>query len=552
MTELIEVINLDRLDLNSKKKNVCAYARVSTASDSQLNSFANQVSTYTNEILNNPNWNFIGVYADEGISGTGLKKRNQFNMMLTAANHGLIDLILTKSISRFARNTIDCLKTIQDLKRIGIEVYFEKENISSFDPGIEFIISVLSGMAEEESRTISENVKWGNTKRFENGIFHMVTKRVLGYEHDSHGRIIINEHEASTVKKIYEMFLEGYGSTPIIKYLEDNNIKSPLGNTHWNKSAIYGILKNEKYTGNAMLQKTYRPSFKSNDKVINNGALPKFYVLNSHPAIISIDMFDEVQALRKQKSLKYHKSDKKDLKVAFSKETPYTGLIHCPHCGKNFNMKTNKIGSEFASRYLQCSSNKLQKKCISETISCHVIDQQMIQQINLIIQNKNDFIKSLTEALNSDIRIIQAKSDLNQTQAKIKAVESKLELIKDSSDEFHQTVLSQLNKDLYELKITEAMITNKLITEMNVDAFILEIKQILKPHQKPVSMLSEFPYKSLFSKIIIQSRDQIIFVLGMRNDYENIEIPGSLYLPGVVSYNIRKTAFQSTHGILFY
>ena len=176
------------------------------------------VSTYTNEILDNPNWNFIGVYADEGISGTGLKKRNQFNMMLTAANHGLIDLILTKSISRFARNTIDCLKTIQDLKRIGVEVYFEKENISSFDSGIEFIISVLSGMAEEESRTISENVKWGNTKRFENGVFHMVTKRVLGYEHDSYGHIIINEHEASTVRKIYEMFLEGYGSTPIIKY----------------------------------------------------------------------------------------------------------------------------------------------------------------------------------------------------------------------------------------------------------------------------------------------------------------------------------------------
>lgn len=125
-------------------------------------------------------------------------------------------------------------------------------------------------------------------------------------------------------------------------------------------------------------------------------------------------------------------------------------------------------------------------------------------------------------------------------------------MILDTSGEFHQIVISQLNKDLYELKITETMITNKLITEMNVDAFILEIKQISKPHQKPVSTLSEFPYKRLFSKIIIQSRDQIIFVVGMRNDYKNIKIPGILYLSGVVSYNIRKTAFQSTHGILFY
>ena len=139
-----------------------------------------------------------------------------------------------------------------------------------------------------------------------------------------------------------------------------------------------------------------------------------------------------------------------------------------------------------------------------------------------------------------------------QTKAKIKAIESKLELIGNTTDDFHQIVLSQLNKDLHELKITEAMLTNKLITEMNVDTFILEIKQILKPHQKPVSMLSEFPYKSLFSKIIIQSRDQIVFIVGMRNDYENIKISDNLFLTGVVSYNIRKTAFQSTHGILFF
>ena len=552
MRKLVEIINFNQISSKSEKRNVCAYARVSTASDTQINSFDTQVSTYTNEILSNPKWNFIGVFADEGISGTDLTKRKQFNKMMTIAKNGDIDLIITKSISRFARNTVDCLRMIQDLKRIQVEVYFEKENITSFDPHIEFAISVLSGVAEEESRTISENVKWGNTKRFENGIFHIVTKRVLGYDHDASGNIVINGQEASTVRKIYEMFLNGHGSTPIIRYLEENKIKSPLGNDYWDKSAIYGILKNEKYTGNALLQKTYRPSFKSKDKVKNEGVLPKFYVMNSHPSIISIETYNQVQEMRKQKSLKYHKSNSKDLKETFKHGTPYTSLIHCPHCGRSFHMKTNKIGSDFASRYLQCSSNKLQKKCISETVSCHVLDQQIIQQINLMIKNKDIFIKSLTEALNEDSRIIEAKVDLKRTQAQIEATKLKLSSLEETNDEFHKQVNTQLQIDLQELKIKEACIKNKLATDMNVDAFIHEMKTIIKPYQQSITSISEFPYKQVFSKIIIQDRDQILFVIGLRNDYENIQKNLSLFLPGSVSYKIRKTGFESKHGILFF
>ena len=552
MSKLVEVININQISSKSEKRNVCAYARVSTASDTQINSFDTQVSTYTNEILSNPKWNFIGVFADEGISGTDLTKRKQFNKMMTIAKNGDIDLIITKSISRFARNTVDCLRMIQDLKRIQVEVYFEKENISSFDPQIEFVISVLSGMAEEESRSISENVKWGNTKRFENGIFHMVTKRVLGYEHDASGNIVINEKEASTVRKIYEMFLNGHGSTPIISYLEANKIKSPLGNDYWDKSAIYGILKNEKYTGNALLQKTYRPSFKSKDKVKNEGVLPKFYVMNSHPTIISIETYNQVQELRKQKSIKYHKSDSKDLKETFKNGTPYTNLVLCPHCGRSFHMKTNKIGSDFAIRYLQCSSNKLQKKCISDTISCHVLDQQIIQQINLMIKNKNIFIKSLTEALNEDNRIIQAKADLKETQAQIDALNLRFSSLGEATDDFHQIVITQLQVDLDVLKIKEASIENRLSTEMNVEAYIHEMKSILKPYQKSIESISEFPYKQVFSKIIIQERNQILFIVGLRNDIVDIHKNLNLFLPGSVSYKIRKTEFRSIHGIHFH
>ncbi|MFA7075986.1 MAG: recombinase family protein [Candidatus Izemoplasmatales bacterium] len=553
MIELKEVINYKDLSLHKKKRNVCAYARVSTSSEVQLLSFDTQVSTYAKQIMSNPDWNFVGVYADEGKSGTNITKRTQFNLMIEAARNGLIDLIITKSISRFSRNTLDSIKLIQELKNKNVEVFFEKENISTFDPKIELIMPILSGMAEEESRSISENVKWGNTKRFEKGEFHVVTKRMLGYDHDESGKLVINEQEASTVRKIYEMFLDGVGAAPIMKYLEDHNIPTTFGNKQWSKTAVYGILKNEKYTGNALLQKTYRPSFKSKHTVNNKGELSQFYVVDSHPAIISLAIFNKVQEIRKQKSIKYQKSNIKNMEETFgTKDTPYTGFVRCAHCGKHFNMKVNKNTSSFANRFLQCLSNASKKTCVADTLSCDVIDQEIVNQINLIIKNKNTFINSLTRALNNDERLVIAKQELKATQTKLSLSELKLNEMISETDGFHKAVIDQINKDIYDLKIQVADLQNKIMIDLNVDNYLIRIKSLLKEYSLPINSIEEFPYKKFFSKLIVLERNKIIFVMGKRNDYENINLSQELLYSGSIQYRIRKTDHNAEHGLLFF
>src|SRR5690554_1143048 len=270
LMKIREIIDINKITATKKKKNVCAYARVSTAKDVAHLSFDTQVQVYTDLILSNPEWNFVGVYADEGKSGTNLEAREQFKLMIEVARNHMIDLIITKSLSRFARNTVDCLSTLQELKSWGTEVWFENENISSFDPKIEFVISVLSGMAEEEARNVSENVKWNVRKQFKEGKFFMVTKRFMGYDRDADGNLIIIEEEARVVRKIYEMYTEERTMREIMHWLESHHIKTILGRDKWYKNAVMQILKNEKYTGNAILQKTLRPSFKSKKYIKND------------------------------------------------------------------------------------------------------------------------------------------------------------------------------------------------------------------------------------------------------------------------------------------
>jgi len=210
-------------------KRVAAYARVSTDETDQLHSYQTQMEEYTGRIQKNEEWEFAGMFADEGITGTDMRKRPNFMKMIQAAKDGHIDLILTKSISRFSRNTIDILTVIKDLRTIGVEIYFEKENISSTDPKIDFVLTVMSSMAQEESRSISENTKWGIQKRFQQGKLIMNTTWFLGYDKDDKGNLIINEEQAKTVRYIYDLYLRGMAITSLARHLKKNNIKNGRG-----------------------------------------------------------------------------------------------------------------------------------------------------------------------------------------------------------------------------------------------------------------------------------------------------------------------------------
>ena len=263
-------------DSPSTIKRVAAYARVSTDNEEQLTSYEAQVDYYTRHIKSNPAWQMVEVYSDEGISATSTKKRDGFNRMIADALEGKIDLIITKSVSRFARNTVDTLTTVRQLKEKGVEVYFEKENIYTLDSKGELLITIMSSLAQEESRSISENVTWGQRKRFADGKVSLPYSRFLGYDRSEDGLPQINEEEAKIVQLIYRLFLEGQTPHSIARYLTKQGITSPGGKKIWQSGTIRNILTNEKYKGDALLQKKYTVDFLTKKQKVNEGEVPQY------------------------------------------------------------------------------------------------------------------------------------------------------------------------------------------------------------------------------------------------------------------------------------
>ena len=282
------------------KRRTAAYARISTDHEDQLTSCATQVEYYTCYIKESSELEFVKVYTDEGITGTSIKRRAGFRQMISDALAGKIDFIITKSVSRFARNTVDLLSTIRQLKEHGVEVYFEKENIRTFDSRGELLLSIMASVAQEESRSISENCKWGQRRRFSEGKFSVPYKRFLGYDRGENGELVINEEQAAIVRRIYDMFLEGYTPYSIAKALTEDKIPTPGGKEVWRRNVVKSILTNEKYKGDALLQKVFTVDYLTKRKKKNTGEVTRYYVEGSHEPIIPPKVFDEVQALFKQ------------------------------------------------------------------------------------------------------------------------------------------------------------------------------------------------------------------------------------------------------------
>lgn len=278
-----------------QKRKVAAYARVSTLKDYQQTSYKAQMEYYTTYIQEQSDWIFAGVYADEGVTGTSIAKRAGFQKMIEDALDGKIDLIITKSVSRFARNTVDSLTTIRQLKEHGIECYFEKENIWTFDTKGELLITIMSSLAQEESRNISENTRWGMRKAFRDGKVFVPYKHFLGYDRGPDGELIVNPKEAETVRLIYRLFLDGYSFCGIAAELTRREIRTPYGYQIWNDRTVKNILQNEKYRGDALLQKRYSRDFLDRKMRKNDGKVQQYYIEGNHEAIIEPAVFEEVQ-----------------------------------------------------------------------------------------------------------------------------------------------------------------------------------------------------------------------------------------------------------------
>ena len=287
---------------DKQKLRVAAYCRVSTDSDEQATSYEVQIEHYTSYIQANPEWTLAGVYADDGITGTNTKMREQFNKMIADCMDGKIDMIITKSISRFARNTLDCLKYIRKLKEREIPVFFEKENINSMDAKGEVMLTIMASLAQQESQSLSQNVKLGIQYRYQQGEVQVNHNRFLGYTKDENKRLVIVPEEAEIIKRIYREYLEGSSLNKIAKGLEADGVLTGAGRKKWHSSSLHKILTNEKYMGDALLQKTYTVDFLSKKRVNNDGVVPQYYVENNHEAIIPKHLFMLVQEeLKKRK-----------------------------------------------------------------------------------------------------------------------------------------------------------------------------------------------------------------------------------------------------------
>jgi len=345
--------------LKEKKLRVCSYCRVSTDQMEQRNSFSAQVEHYTTYIKNNPAWSLAGIYADEALSGKNAAKRPEFMRMVSDAENKKFDLIITKSISRFARNTADCLETVRKLKLLGIGIYFEKESIDTLTAESELMLSILSSVAEEELNSISQNMRWAYQRRFKNGKHKINTKRFLGYDKDKDGNLIINEEQASIVRRIFKDYLSGLGISRIAKGLDAKNIS---GNTKWAFSTIRDIIKNEKYIGDMLLQKTITTDFK---KRRNKGEVPMYYVKNTHQAIISRKDFEKAQELMVERAKS--KGNIEGNREKYLKRYVFTSTIVCGHCGNTYKRHLDNCGNAAESACWVCSTYIIGRK-----ISCNV------------------------------------------------------------------------------------------------------------------------------------------------------------------------------------
>lgn len=438
-----QVGNISRQQEDKPKLRVAAYCRVSTDSDEQASSYETQVEHYTEYIKKNPEWEFAGIYADDGISGTNTKKREEFNRMIEACKTGEIDMIITKSISRFARNTLDCLKYIRMLKDKNIPVFFEKESINTMDAKGEVLLTIMASLAQQESQSLSQNVKMGLQFRYQNGQVQVNHNHFLGYTKDREGNLVIDPEQAEVVKRIYREYLEGSSMDKIAKGLEKDGILTGAGKKKWWTSTINKILRNEKYIGDALLQKTYTTDFLNKTRVKNNGIVPQYYVENNHEAIIPKDIFLRVQEeLVRRRVVKTSANGKKR---SYSCNHCFAQLVICGECGEMFRrIHWNNRGCK--SIVWRCLSRleATGMECHARTVNETVLENVVVQAINTLLDDKSTYQAQLQQNIAKVIREAQ-KNNTDGIDEQLMELQKEL-LEKANNKEAYDEIADQIFK----------------------------------------------------------------------------------------------------------
>lgn len=475
-----------------KKLRVAAYCRVSTETEEQNLSYEVQVAHYTEYIKKNTEWEFAGIFADDGISGTNTKKREEFNRMIEECMEGNIDLVITKSISRFARNTLDCLKYIRQLKDKNISVFFEKENINTMDAKGEVLLTIMASLAQQESQSLSQNVKLGLQYRYQQGKVQVNHNRFMGYTKDEEGNLIIVPEEAEIIKRIYREYLEGKSLVGIGRDLEKDGILTAAGKPRWRPETIKKILLNEKYIGDALLQKTFTVDFLTKKRVKNEGHVPQYYVENSHEAIIPKELFLQAQEELHRRNNIYTGTDKN--KRIYSSKYALSTITFCGDCGDIYRRVYWNIHGrkEFVWR---CVTRIEQgpEVCKNRTVKEAELYDAVMTAINRLLAGGDNMIRILEENIHAIIgdtteyKISEINTLLEEKQKELISLANKgkdFESLADEIEELRekrQTLLvedaslSGENERINEL--IEFIRTNKYRTLLYDDTLVRKIIQ---------------------------------------------------------------------------
>ncbi|MCR4436657.1 MAG: recombinase family protein [Clostridiales bacterium] len=500
------------------KKRVCAYCRVSTDTEEQLSSYEAQVTYYEDYIKKRPDWEFAGIYADEGITGTNTKNRVEFKRMIDDCMVGRIDLIITKSISRFARNTLDCLKYVRILKEKGIAVYFEKENIDTLDTKGEVLLTILSSLAQDESRSISENSRWGIVRRFQQGKVRVNHKKFMGYDKDENGELVINEKEAEIVRRVFEEYLKGKSCYKIAEGLETDGILTATGGRKWHESVIKKMLQNEKYAGDALLQKTITVDFLTHKRIINKGHVQQYYVENSHPSIISKETFEraqqEMERRRKLRGVTDENRSRHSNKYAFS------GKITCGECGSRFRRIRWGQGEKYK-KYVWICRNRDEKGpegCSMKAVDEEKLKKAFVRMVNKQIKDTDKFIsrmlenieKVFAERANSvDVDAIDKRLDeLREEMERLVKLNVKANLDADIYGEEYARITGEME----ELRQQRSAFTQAEFKRKDTLARVREIEKMLRG-QEIVKEFDEDLFAALVEQIRVKSLVEVVFVL---------------------------------------
>jgi site-specific DNA recombinase len=491
---------------NRPKKKVAAYARLSTLEEEQQSRYNLQVSYFKEYIDKNPDWEFYKVYSDEGVTGTNTKYRTGFNEMIEDAKAGKFDYIITKSISRFARNTLDCLTYVRMLKNLEkpIGVYFDRENLDSLDSRSDLLLAIIASISEEESKTISANVSWGVTKRFSQGIPHIPTTYFLGYDEDEEGNLIINEEEAKIVRRIYRELLDGKGTGLIAKGLTRDKVKTARGNIKWTSDSVLKILRNEKFAGHALCQKTVTLDPLTHKRVRNKNHKPQYFIRNHHPPIIPEDEWNEVQMELDRRNKMHHDPDGK-YRSAYSGKAPFSNILFCGLCGRPMirrRMTSQKNGEKylFTTWHCRVASHKLKEdfKCNAKYIWEDVLEEAFLEMLNEMKKEKEQIRIEGEQAVKEVSLTEEEKRRLQELEGIIDRISGQINDMSLRGNATNDPIYDATIKNLiYEAQIYQEEY-EKLLGEQEENAYLKkQLDKLLEYLDGPVSV-------SIFRDIVAQ------------------------------------------------